>query len=83
MVKDLAGTGVRALVVGGEPPDPHLVRVAREAGLPLLPAEAVGPDIRGRTGAAKTGAVEEAFGEWEEEQKEYRSEREKEVRRGG
>ncbi len=99
VVKDLAETGVRALVVDGEPPDPHLVRVAREAGLPLLPADTVRPDIRGRTGAAKTGAVEEAIGEWEEEQKEfrreqeaerveylfkeYRSEREKEVRRGG
>lgn len=99
VVKDLSGTGVRALVVGGEPPDPHLVKVAREAGLPLLPADAVRPEIRGRTGAAKTEAVEEAVGEWEEEQKEflrekeaerveylfkeYRSEREKEVRRGG
>jgi len=99
VVKDLAGTGVRALVVGGEPPDPHLVRVAREAGLPLLPADAVRPDIRGRTGAAKTDALEDAVLEWEEEQKEYRreketerleylfkeyrSEREKEVRRGG
>lgn len=102
VVKDLAGTGVRALVVGGrpeEPPDPHLVRVAREAGLPLLPADTVKPDIRGRTGAARTRAIEEAIGEWEEEQKEYRreqeaerveylfkeyrSEREKEVRRGG
>ncbi|WP_214041624.1 DUF460 domain-containing protein [Methanoculleus sp.] len=99
VVKDLAATGVRALVVGGEPPDPHLVRVAREADLPLLPADTVMPDIRGRTGAAKTGAVEEAIAEWEEEQKEfrreqeaerveyifkeYRSEREKEVRRGG
>lgn len=99
VVKDLAGTGVRALVVGGEPPDPHLVRVAREANLPLLPAATVNPDLRGRTGAAKTAAVEEAMREWEEEQKvfrreqeaerveylfkEYRSEREKEVRRGG
>jgi hypothetical protein len=99
VVKDLAGAGVRALVVGGEPPDPHLVRIAREADLPLLPADAVRPDIRGRTGAAKTGAVEEALGAWEKEQKvflreqeaerveylfkEYRSEREKEVRRGG
>jgi len=102
VVKDLAGTGVRALVIGGgpeEPPDPHLVRVAREAGLPLLPADTVKPDIRGRTGAARTRAIEEAIGEWEEEQKEfrreqeaerveylfkeYRSEREKEVRRGG
>ena len=99
VVKDLAETGVRALVIGGDRPDPHLVRVAREANLPLLPAEAVEPDIRGRTGAARTAAVEEAIGEWEEEQKEfqreqeaerveylfkeYRSEREKEVRRGG
>jgi predicted RNase H-like nuclease (RuvC/YqgF family) len=100
VVKDLAGTGVRALVIGGEEtPDPHLVRLAREADLPLLPAETVGPEIRGRTGAAKTGAVEEAMGRWEEGQKEfrreqeaerveylfkeYRSEREKEVRRGG
>ena len=99
VVKDLAGTGVRALVVGGEPPDPHLIRIAREADLPLLREEAVRPDIRGRTGAALTGALEGAIAEWEEEQKEfrreqeaerveylfkeYRSEREKEVRRGG
>jgi len=100
VVKDLAGAGVRALVIDGEePPDPHLVRVAREAGLPLLPAETVGPEIRGRTGAAKTRSIKEAMGEWEEGQKEfrreqeaerveylfkeYRSEREKEVRRGG
>jgi len=99
VVRDLVEMGVRALVVGGEPPDPHLVRVARDAGLPLLPADAVRPEIRGRTGAAKTDALEDAVGEWEEEQKEYRreketerleylfkeyrSEREKEVRRGG
>jgi len=99
VVKDLAGTGVRALVVGGGSPDPHLVRVARESDLPLLPADAVGPDIRGGTGAALSRAVEEAIAEWKEGQKEfrrekdaerleylfkeYRSEREKEVRRGG
>lgn len=99
VVKDLAGTGVRALVVGGEPPDPHLLRIVREADLPLLPAETVRPEIRGKTGAALTGALDEAIAEWEEEQKEfrreqeaerveylfkeYRSEREKEVRRGG
>jgi predicted RNase H-like nuclease (RuvC/YqgF family) len=99
VVRDLVEMGVRALVVGGEPPDPHLVRVARDAGLPLLPADGVRPEIRGRTGAAKTDALEDAVGEWEEEQKEYRreketerleylfkeyrSEREKEVRRGG
>jgi hypothetical protein len=99
VVKDLAGTGVRALVIGGDHPDPHLLRVAREVDLPLLLAEVVSPDTRGRTGAARTAAVEEAIGEWEEEQKEfrreqeaerveylfkeYRSEREKEVRRSG
>lgn len=99
VVKDLAGTGVRALVIDGEPPDPHLVRVAREANLPLLPADTVKPEIRGKTGAAKTRSIEEAMSEWEEGQKEfrreqeaerveylfkeYRSEREKEVRRGG
>jgi len=99
VVKDLAETGVRALVINGEGPDPHLVRVAREVNLPLLPAGTVRPNIQGRTGAAKTDAIEEAIREWEEEQKEfrreeeakrveylfkeYRSEREKEVRRGG
>ncbi|KDE55955.1 DUF460 domain-containing protein [Methanoculleus sp. MH98A] len=99
VVKDLAGTGVRALVVGGEPPDPHLIRAARESDLPLLPAETVRPEIRGRTGAVLTGILEDAVAEWKEEQKEfrreqeaerveylfkeYRSEREKEVRRGG
>ncbi|NLA31196.1 MAG: DUF460 domain-containing protein, partial [Methanomicrobiales archaeon] len=99
VVKDLAEIGVRALVIGGEPPDPHLIRVTREAPLPLLPTDAVRPDIRGRTGAVKTDTLDDAIAEWDEEQKEYRrekdterleylfkeyrSEREKEVRRGG
>lgn len=99
VVKDLVEMDVRALVIGGEPPDPHLVRVAREAVLPLLSADSVKPEIRGRTGAAKTDLIDDAIGEWEEGQKEYRrereaerleylfreyrSEREKEVRRGG
>ncbi|NLB00970.1 MAG: DUF460 domain-containing protein [Methanomicrobiales archaeon] len=99
VVKDLAGTGVRALVVGEGSPDPHLIRIARESDLPLLPADAVGADIQGRTGAALSRIIDEAIAEWEEGQKEfrrekdaerleylfkeYRSEREKEVRRGG
>lgn len=99
VVKDLAAGGVRALLVGGEPPDPHLVRVAREAALPLIPAGSLSPVVRGKTGMVETGALEEAIAAWKEEQKEflrereaerveylvreYRSEREKEVRRGG
>lgn len=102
VVKDLAGMGVRALVVDGEAGehlDPQLVLVAREIGLPLLPAGTIEAEVRGKTGAAKTGSLEDAIGDWEEEQKEYlrekeaerleylfeeyRSERKKEVRRGG
>ena len=99
VVKDLAEMDVRALVISGESPDPHLVKVAREVALPLIPADSVKPEIRGRTGAAKTDLIDDAIGEWEEGQKEYRrereaerleylfreyrSEREKEVRRGG
>lgn len=99
VVRELADMGVRALVIGGEAPDPHLVRVAREVDLPLIPADRVAPEIRGKTGAVKSDLIDDAIGEWEEEQreyrhekeaerleylfKEYRSEREREVRRGG
>jgi hypothetical protein len=99
VIKDLAAAGVRALLVGGEPPDPNLVRVAREAGLPLIPAEPLSPVLRGKTGVVGSRALDEAIAAWKEEQKEflrereaerveylvreYRSEREKEVRRGG
>jgi len=99
VIKDLAAGGVRALLVGGEPPDPNLVRVAREAGLPLIPAEPLSPVLRGKTGVVGSLALDEAIAAWKEEQKEflrereaerveylvreYRSEREKEVRRGG
>jgi predicted RNase H-like nuclease (RuvC/YqgF family) len=102
VVRDLAGTGIRALIVGKESPeelDPQLVMAFREVELPLLHDHTLKAEIRGRTGAARSEALEEAIREWEEGQreyrrekdaerleylfKEYRSEREKEVRRGG
>jgi len=102
VVKDLAGMGVRALIAGRATPeelDPRLMQAFREAGLALIHDRVVQAEIRGRTGAVRTDALEEALAEWEEEQreyrraqeaerleylfKEYRSEREKEVRRGG
>lgn len=102
VVKDLATAGVQAVIAGKETPgepDPQLVAAFREADLPLVPDRKVAADIRGKTGAVKTDALEEAIRNWEEEQKqfrreqeaerveylfkEYRSEREKEVRRGG
>ncbi|MDN7026142.1 DUF460 domain-containing protein [Methanoculleus sp. FWC-SCC1] len=79
--------------------DPQLVREFREAELPLIRGATARVEVRGRTGAVKTDTLEEALRDWEEEQKqyrreleaerveylfkEYRSEREKEVRRGG
>jgi uncharacterized protein len=102
VVRDLAGKGVWALIVGRDGPedlDPQLVGAFRDADLPLIPDNAVGADIKGKTGAARTAAIESAVRDWEESQKEYRrekeaerleylfkeyrSEREKEVRRGG
>ncbi|MDD1652090.1 MAG: DUF460 domain-containing protein [Methanomicrobiales archaeon] len=85
--------------VAGQEPDPQLVAVCRELPLPLLSEGTVGLRLKGKTGSADPRALDEAFRRWEEGQKErereekkamveyifreYRTEREKEVRKGG
>jgi len=102
VVKDLAATGIQALIVGKgtpEPLDPQLAQACREADLPLLHDRAIEAEIRGRMGSIEQERFKKALQAWEEEQqryrreqqaerleylfKEYRTERGKEVRRGG
>jgi predicted RNase H-like nuclease (RuvC/YqgF family) len=80
-------------------PDPQLVAACRELPLPLLPEAKTGLRLKGKAGSADPVALAEAFRQWEEGQKErereekkamveyifreYRTEREKEVRKGG
>ena len=80
-------------------PDPQLRETCREQPLPLLPEGKVGIRLKGKAGSADPGALGEALRQWDEDQKErereqkkamveyifreYRTEREKEVRKGG
>ncbi|MDD1653526.1 MAG: DUF460 domain-containing protein [Methanomicrobiales archaeon] len=84
---------------GPQDPDPQLLAACRELPLPLLPEVAVGVRLKGKGGSVDPGALEGALRQWEEGQKErereqkkamveyifreYRTEREKEVRKGG
>ena len=79
--------------------DPQIRAEFREAGIPLLAAMDTGVQVRGRQGLAPKYRVEAALARWQEEQvqflrekessriehmfKEYKSERGKEVRKGG
>jgi hypothetical protein len=79
--------------------DPQLLALFREQDLPLLPEKAVSVRLRGKSGSADTAALASALHTWEEDQRErqkeqkkamveyifreYRTEREKEVRKGG
>jgi hypothetical protein len=79
--------------------DPQIRAEFREAGIPLLAAMDTGVQVRGRQGLAPKDRVEAALARWQEEQvqflrekessriehmfKEYKSERGKEVRKGG
>jgi uncharacterized protein len=102
VVKDLAGLGVRALLVGTNPPpriDPLLLDAAGEEELPVLPAPRDDVQVRGPAGSVPRELVEGGLRAWgaarEKEKteqkkamveylfKEYRTEREKEVRKGG
>ncbi|QSZ67666.1 DUF460 domain-containing protein [Methanofollis aquaemaris] len=102
VVKDLAARQVRAVAVPGDSldeQDPYLVAEALVAGLPLVPAGAVGLRLMGRIGTVEEehlAAALEAWGERVEARerekkaamlnqvfKEYQTEREKEVRRRG
>jgi len=80
-------------------PDPQLRETCREQPLPLLPEGKVGIRLKGKAGSVDPGALGEALRQWDEDQKErereqkkamveyifreYRTEREKEVRKGG
>jgi hypothetical protein len=102
VLKDLAGLGVRALLVGVPPsgrPDPLLLDASREEEIPVLPVSRDSVRVRGPGGSVARREVEEGIDAWtrdlrrEETErkkamveylfKEYRTEREKEVRKGG
>jgi predicted RNase H-like nuclease (RuvC/YqgF family) len=101
-MKDLAGLGVRALLVGADPParvDPLLIDTSREEEIPVFPAPRGAVQVRGSVGSVARDVVAERMEAWEQAQrkektekkkamveylfKEYRAEREKEVRKGG
>jgi predicted RNase H-like nuclease (RuvC/YqgF family) len=102
VVKDLAGLGVRALLVGVTPParpDPLLLDSSREEELPILPVPRESIQVRGPVGYAGRTLIDEGIAAWTRELemekterkkamveylfREYRTEREKEVRKGG
>jgi predicted RNase H-like nuclease (RuvC/YqgF family) len=102
VVKDLAGLGVAALLVGTNPPprvDPLLLDASREEEIPVLPAPREEVQVRGPAATVARELVEAGLRSWEEAGKkvkaekekamveylfrEYRTEREKEVRKGG
>ncbi|MDD1707327.1 MAG: DUF460 domain-containing protein [Methanoregulaceae archaeon] len=79
--------------------DPQLASIFREADVPLVTADAVGVTMKGRIAYATRDCMDEAIRIWEEEQrgyelekkeqlledifKEYRTERGKEMKKGG
>ena len=102
MVKDLAGLGVRALLIGVAPParpDPLLLDVSGEEEIPVVPVPPGSIQARGSLGSVERKLVDEGLAAREEARKrektekkkamveylfrEYRTEREKEVRKGG
>jgi hypothetical protein len=86
-----------ASVISGS--DPQIATAFREAGVPLLEDHEAGVQVRGKQGLAGKETFDTALGQWERVQsqfererksamiehmfKEYRSERGKEVRKGG
>jgi len=102
IVKDLADAGIRAVIAAadtGSEPDPQLLPVFRELGVPFLTSSCTGAVVKGKIGQVPSGMLEAALQQWREEQeqrekekksamvehifKEYKSERGKEVRKGG
>ena len=79
--------------------DPQMLPLFREAGVPLLSDRKAGVQVRGKQGLAGKGTLESALQDWQGQQeqherdkkseliehifKEYKSERGKEVRKGG
>lgn len=98
VVHHLCNARIRALIVG-DTPDDRLVAAFRECGVPLLSREGLAVTLRGRTGTVAGAALDAALGAWDQAQeeyarhkktemlesifREYRSERQKEVRRHG
>ena len=102
VVKDLAGLGVKALLVGIHPPprvDPLLLDTSGEEEIPVIPVPQGTVQARGPAGSVPRDVVEDGLAAWAEARKrektekkkamveylfrEYRTEREKEVRKGG
>jgi uncharacterized protein len=79
--------------------DPQILPAFREAGIPLLADTAAGVQVRGKVGLAAKDQIESALARWQDGQvqflrekkssqiehmfKEYKSERGKEVKKGG
>jgi hypothetical protein len=79
--------------------DPQMLPLFREAGIPLLSDTQAGVQVRGKQGLAAKGTLESSLRDWQGQQekhewekksemiehifKEYKSERGKEVRKGG
>jgi hypothetical protein len=102
IVKDLADTGVAAVITGTGTlagSDPQLLPAFREFGVPLLSDTDTKAQVKGKIGRVPKDALDATLTRWQEEQdrierekklsmvehifKEYKSERGKEVRRGG
>jgi hypothetical protein len=96
---DAGVTAVIAGAERGSVPDPQLLPAFRELGIPFLTRGATGTVVKGKIGQVPSGELEAALQQWQEEQeqrekekksamvehifKEYKSERGKEVRKGG
>ena len=102
VVKDLAGLGIKALMIGVDPPamvDPLLLDTSREEELPVVPVPRQMVQVRGPAGTVPRDIFEDGLRGWGEARerartekkkamveylfREYRTEREKEVRKGG
>jgi predicted RNase H-like nuclease (RuvC/YqgF family) len=102
VVKDLAGLGVSAVLMGVNPPgqaDPLLLDTSREEEIPVIPVPPGSVRVQGPSGSVARDFVDEGLRVWGEDRKrekiekkkamveylfrEYRTEREKEVRKGG
>jgi len=81
VVKELGEIGVKGVVVGcrsENEPDPALIEVSRDLGLPFLLVSPEKVEIRGKLAYIERGALEDAFEKWEDGQREY--DREKKAR---
>jgi predicted RNase H-like nuclease (RuvC/YqgF family) len=98
-LKDLRVKAVIATADALASNDPQILPLFREAGIPLLPNRNAGVQVRGKQGLAAKETLESALRDWQGQQekherekksemiehifKEYKSERGKEVRKGG